>query len=216
LGSTTTLKTFTMYTQQQTPKALAFGIYEGVTDTIGGRVNLEAFCKLRARSYVEGWDKKRLPAITVGGVFTSRKASSLVQPSGFVQLDLDAKDNAVNDWATVREDIAAFYQQTGQTAFVSVSASGNGVFALVFEPTLFDTFSRQGVEAHNRAHANFGRAIAEDVETLRGYRCDWSVASRPNGLRFISADQRPAFVNWFGDKPAAPIIELVTESTNAQ
>lgn len=202
-----------MYTQQQTPNALAFGIYDGCTDATGARISLDAFCKLRAPKYVQGWDKKRLPAITVGGVFTGRKAANLVQASGFVQVDIDSKDNGPHDWEAARLDLVRLFENTGQTAFVAVSASGAGVFALVFEPTLLATFEAQGVEAHNRAHAAFSRAVAEDVETFTGFRCDWSVTNRPNGLRFISADQRPEFVNWFGDQPAASIAELSNETT---
>ena len=173
----------------QPAEAATFGIYNGVQDTKGGRVTFETFCKMRAEGFAGPAAKKALPAITVGGVFIGRKLSGLVQPSGIVQIDIDAKDNPGTNWEAARADVAQLLRQMGAEGLVSISASGCGVYALAYCPELMDTYNQYGADAYLRGHRAMSAAIVEDVHNWLCYNCDRAMINRPNGLRFVSADR---------------------------
>ncbi len=73
--------------------------------------------------------KKDLPMVTPSGVFLPTvKNENIEKHSGFICVDLDAKDNpSVKDWASLRDIVGRFKQ----VAFSALSASGNGLFCLV-------------------------------------------------------------------------------------
>ena len=197
------------------PKALTLGIYNGVTDTQGGRITLETFAQMRAPGFVEGEQKKRLPCVSVGGVYTGRKLGGLVMPSGLIQIDIDAKDNPeVTEWAERREHLAEALYVAGASAMVSVSASGAGVFALVFVPHLLQAFEEGGPSGYNEAHKQTTFEASQDVASWTGLRLDRSVINRPNGLRFTTADKSPCFVNWPG-RAFLPVSGNTFESVTA-
>ena len=175
----------------QPTEAATFGLYNGVTDTKGGRVTFDTFCKMRAPQFAGPVAKKALPAISVGGVFIGRKLSGLVQPSGFVQIDIDAKDNPGTNWEAARADVAQLLRQMDAAGLVSVSASGAGVYALAFCPELLQSFDRSGADEYLKRHRAATAAIVEDIHNWLGYNCDRAMINRPNGLRFVSADRDP-------------------------
>lgn len=72
--------------------------------------------------------KKTLPAVTVSGTFTHRAEKNLVQHSGFICVDFDAKENPqVNDWQTLRDTLGGIEE----VLFSSLSVSGRGVFCII-------------------------------------------------------------------------------------
>jgi hypothetical protein len=68
-------------------------------------------------------DKQKLPCITTSGTFTERKEDKLTQHSGFICIDLDAKDQVVKfDIEAIKKDPYVYAVHT------SVSGYGFAVF----------------------------------------------------------------------------------------
>lgn len=113
--------------------------------------------------------KKRVPYFTVSGTFSTRNEKGLLQHSGFVALDIDAKPNAGVDLAQARAQVEA----DGYTYAVSTSISGApGFFVVVPIPT-----------THH--HASF-RALQRYYQQQYGLTVDsLPDVSRP---RFVSYD----------------------------
>ena len=135
------------------------------------------------------WEKKQLPAIMPHGLFATRRQDTFTRHSGLVQIDIDAKDNPGTNWEAARADVAKLLRQMGAEGLVSISASGCGVYALVYCPELMDTYNQHGADAYLRGHRSMSAAIVEDVHNWLGYNCDRAMINRPNGLRFVSADR---------------------------
>jgi hypothetical protein len=184
--------------QDTFPTGARVKVYAGVTDTTGAPCTLGDFIQMKADSYRTGWEKKKLPAITVGGQFANRRAASLITPSGLVQVDFDDSANPRTDWATVRDSLGQRFEALGLPAFVALSASGWGVYALVYRPHLIGVYEREGVEGYLSAHAEESATITDEAETFTGLVADRSVTKRANGLRFISADPCPYISGDFG------------------
>lgn len=73
--------------------------------------------------------KKQLPGFTPSGLFSERKAKGLLQHSGFICIDIDAKDNPqINDWQKFLYDVGSRYSFV---AYAGLSVSGNGAFLIV-------------------------------------------------------------------------------------
>lgn len=72
--------------------------------------------------------KSRLPAITPSGIFKDRRnTKNLVSHSGFVQVDIDEKDNLHHDMSSIKKLLI----NIKHIAYCSYSVSGNGLFALI-------------------------------------------------------------------------------------
>ena len=72
--------------------------------------------------------KEMLPCITASGVFSVRKLDSLIEHSGLICIDIDAKENpTINDFEYLRDQIS----NISNVAYCSLSASGHGVFCLI-------------------------------------------------------------------------------------
>lgn len=73
--------------------------------------------------------KKQLPGFTPSGLFSERKAKGLLQHSGFICIDIDAKDNLqINDWEAFIHDVGNRYNFI---AYAGLSVSGKGCFLIV-------------------------------------------------------------------------------------
>ena len=165
------------------------GLYTSVRDTFGTEISLREYLNQTAPSYLQGEAKKSLACITVGGVFASRRTDSILKPSGIVQVDIDAKSNDhVRDWEQVK---LAASMVDGMELVTAISASGEGVFGLYFDPLLLAIFEDRGAAAYLDAHKAMTASVTEAVEELTGCVADRSVINRPNGLRFITADSAP-------------------------
>ena len=181
-------------------------IYAGVRDVRGVQTTVGEFMRRRAYDYLDGDEKRALPCITVGGQFHRRKLGELIAPSGVVQLDFDAKDNVGADWQMMK---LALSQVDGLEVYTAISASGNGVFALFHVPLLLETYEQRGEPAYLQAHRNYTQTVARHFYDELGYVADGSCINRPNGLRFISADDAPIHAN-------APEVELVEQQFGAE
>jgi hypothetical protein len=178
-------------------------LYRGVTDTIGEPCTVADFINRRALDYEAGDMKRRLPCITVGGRFNRRKLVALLEPSGVIQLDIDLKDNPfVTDWREVVETLAI---TGGIEVFSAVSASGKGAFALYYLPNLLEVYRTEGAAAYLDAHRWQTHEMAQTLYYESGLIADSSCINRPNGLRFITADQGAILKA----KPATERLELL-------
>lgn len=122
--------------------------------------------------------KKRLPAVTISGTFTHRKAEGLVRHSGYICLDFDGKGNSgITDWKAARNDIASIQE----VVFCSLSASGNGCFAVL--PLAYPDEHRRQFEALKRDLPYFGYYVdpgCGDVCRLRFMSHDPGAIINPN------------------------------------
>ena len=51
-------------------------------------------------------EKKKLKCVTPSGTFTQRRSDKLIEHSGFIAIDIDSKDQIVNDLAALRDALA--------------------------------------------------------------------------------------------------------------
>ncbi|MBO6793249.1 MAG: hypothetical protein JJ895_05025 [Balneolaceae bacterium] len=116
--------------------------------------------------------KKNLPMITVGGLFEGgRKLTHLIKPTGWIALDIDAKDNPNLPPA---EELKRELSNIENLAAISLSVSGRGVWALI------------KVRYPEKQKEHFGM-IMNDFESL-GIKLDRTKGANPNDARFYSYD----------------------------
>lgn len=120
--------------------------------------------------------KQQLPAFMPSGVFTKKTADGLQEHSGFICIDIDAKDNAdVDNFGRLKE----FVYQVPQIAYCGLSVGGAGFFCLI---PIADPAKR----------VEYFRAIERDFKRC-GIRIDRQCYN-VNRLRFVSYDPAP-YVN---------------------
>ena len=119
--------------------------------------------------------KSRLPAITPSGIFSVRRIDGLIQHSGIICIDIDAKDNpAISDFnalKAINSDMDGLY-------YAGLSASGNGLF-LLFRI------------AYPDKHIEHFRALVSDLKQ-RNIMADTS-CSDVCRIRFASYDANPIY-----------------------
>lgn len=116
--------------------------------------------------------KISLPLVTVGAVFRDRrKLENVVTRTGWIALDIDAKDNPhLTNAEHIRDEVAKIQN----VAFSGLSTSGRGVWALVKVSQL----DRQ---------ADHFEALKADFKSF-GITLDSSKGKNPNDARFYSYD----------------------------
>ncbi len=114
--------------------------------------------------------KSRLPAITVSGLFKTRKISDLIGHSGYICIDIDGDDNPnITDFDMVRDQLS----KVVNIAFASLSVSGRGVFCVI--PIKEVDKHVEHFEALRIIFEGVGIIIdkgCKDVTRLRGYSYD--------------------------------------------
>lgn len=159
-------------------------IYKNVLDQIGAKGNLISFLT------TDKWKdlstqirneknpqtklelKKKLPACCVSGLFEKRCKSGLIKHSGFICIDIDAKDNpSITDW----QDFIFQLGNIQEVYFANISVSGNGAFCLI------------RIKDPNQHESHF-KAICEDFNNL-GIKIDES-GKDVSRLRFYSYNER--------------------------
>ena len=87
--------------------------------------------------------KYHLPQATISGVFSgSRKAENLVQHSGLICIDIDAKDNPDKEkFKSLKEDVLS---NIAEVAYASRSVGGKGFFVII--PLLYPNQHRAQFE----------------------------------------------------------------------
>lgn len=72
--------------------------------------------------------KNSLPAITVSGMFSRRRADHLVKPSNLICIDIDGKDNpSISNMEELKERLG----KLPYIMYCGLSASGKGVFCII-------------------------------------------------------------------------------------
>jgi hypothetical protein len=116
--------------------------------------------------------KKGLPFVTVGGLFNGgRRREHLIAKTGWIALDIDAKDNKHLPYAN---ELKLELSKIENLAAIGLSASGNGVWALI------------KVKYPERQKEHFSM-IVNDFE-LFGIKLDRSKGGNANDARFYSYD----------------------------
>lgn len=177
-------------------------LYRGVRDTVGTEVSLlnflmskrhkERILHLRSLSSKGERDREKLslPLATVSGLFRPRRTSdNLVSHSGFICIDIDAKDNPT---VHSMEDVRSLLTLRPEVAFASLSVSGTGMFAVI--PL-----------AQPRLHLQHFRSLESEYRDL-GIVIDRS-CSDVCRLRCVSYDDNP-YIN-----PGATPFERYTVET---
>ena len=117
--------------------------------------------------------KQHLPAFMPSGVFTKKTADGLQVHSGFICIDIDAKDNAgVKDFDRLKEYVC----QIPQVAYCGLSVGGVGFFCII--PI-----------ADPAKHRDYFRAIERDFKEC-GITIDRQCYN-VNRLRYVSYDPVP-------------------------
>jgi len=110
--------------------------------------------------------KATLPCITPSGTFSVRKVNGLIKHSGYICIDIDAKDNPeILDFEKCRDDLSNIQN----IMYAGLSVSGKGVFALI--PIKFPEKHAEHFEALNMCFSELGITIdksCKDVGRLRG------------------------------------------------
>ncbi len=116
--------------------------------------------------------KKMLPLVTVGAVCSNgRKLEDVQTRTGWIALDIDAKDNQhLPNAEIIRDEIS----KIKNVAFAGLSTSGKGVWALV------------KVSNPNRQAEHFEMLI-KDFDSF-GIKLDTTKGKNPNDARFYSYD----------------------------
>lgn len=121
--------------------------------------------------------KNSLPAITVSGIFSKRRADCMISPSNLICIDIDGKDNpSVLDMEVLKARLA----KLPYIMYCGLSASGKGVFCII----QYDDFGK---------HKLYFNALQQEFKEM-GIIID-SSCSDICRLRFYSYDKHP-YVNW--------------------
>lgn len=187
-------------------------------NTITGTDYKQAIEKIRTIEDKEERDaeKFKLPAFTVSGTFSERRAINLIKHSGFIAIDLDPKDNpGVTDWPELRDNLA----RIPNVFFSALSASGSGVFALI--PIAYPDKHKEHWYALNRYFwAEYKLKLdpkCKDVSRLRGISYDpdakMSMESVPYRLTYTPPPQKPLPARYnFDDGDFDKLIEKIIDS----
>lgn len=109
--------------------------------------------------------KELLPCITPCGIFTNRKDDALEQPSGFICIDIDGKDNMhITDMHAVRNEIS----KIKNIAFCALSLSGNGLFCFI--PILYPEKTKEHYNALIKIFEKLGINIDKKCGNLSRLR----------------------------------------------
>lgn len=114
--------------------------------------------------------KATLPAITPSAVCSYRKESAVLHHSGFIQFDIDFKDNQhITNYAGLKQQIIHIQN----VAYCGLSASGTGYWGLI--PIAYPDKHRYHFKAIQQAFNRLRIKIDEapkNVASLRGYSYD--------------------------------------------
>ncbi|GAB6868782.1 BT4734/BF3469 family protein [Bacteroides rodentium] len=153
-------------------------IYRNVFDNVGTSCKLSTFLfssKHRAKiEYLRTLPTKKerdkvkmtLPSACISGVFHPiRKQECLKRHTGFICVDIDAKDNpSVTDWEALKRELSIL----PQIAYISLSVSGNGLFLLI--PISYKAKHLQHFKAMQKDFKDMGIIIdpaCSDVSRMR-------------------------------------------------
>ncbi|MEX0681265.1 MAG: BT4734/BF3469 family protein [Balneolales bacterium] len=139
--------------------------------------------------------KKSLPLVTVGAVCEGgRGRDNVVNRTGWIALDIDAKENPY-DAETLRDEL----KKIAFVAFAGLSASGNGVWALV------------KVSNADKQEKHFEQ-LKTDFASI-GITLDSTKGKNPNDARFYSYDPGAWVRNMFKIYNRLPVPKRITHKS---
>lgn len=107
--------------------------------------------------------KKQLSGITPSGTFSNRSESGLIEHSGLIQFDIDAKENPAN-----MDELKYKIQHNPYVAYLSYSTSGNGLWGLI--PVKHPERHKGHVRAIQKAFLNAGVSIDPAPSNVASFR----------------------------------------------
>lgn len=114
--------------------------------------------------------KAALPGITPSGLFSYRHEFCLIQHSGFIQFDIDFKENShISNYKQLKEQIC----KISNVAYCGLSVSGTGYWGLI--PIAYPDKHKQHFESLQKAFESFSIVLdpaPANVASLRGYSYD--------------------------------------------
>ena len=119
------------------------------------------------------WQKKKADALMPHGEFFGRRTSMFARHSGYIQVDIDAKDNPDMNAEQLRDLLG----EDSHCAFSQLSYSLQGVWALFAVGTI-DAMTHAAAASHVVAY----------VEDRFNVKCDTKVSRNLASLRFRSSD----------------------------
>lgn len=194
-------------------------VYNGVTDNVGVICPLRAFLfskkhkpdveRIRSLYGSEKYkqEKLRLPMGAISGTFKFRKLEGLIEHTGLICIDIDAKDNPHLDMA---KDVMPKLTQLPYVFYAGKSVGGNGYFAII--PLLHKGLHRQHYCSLKHEFLQMGinidkacgdvtrtRFISsdddyymnEDAELYDGLESENEWQNRPAYRPTVSVDRRP-------------------------
>lgn len=158
---------------------IEISVYNGVRDVYGATCKLSTF--LFSKKHIKEIEylrtltakekrneiKKRLPQACISGVFKpTRKADHLVRHSGFICVDIDRNDNQeIENWNELKQELA----KLPQIAFISLSVSGNGYFAII--PLKYPDYHKMQFEQLKKDFEKIGIVIDHACGDVSRMRC---------------------------------------------
>lgn len=175
-------------------------LYNGVRDNQGTVVNLSRFLnsrrhidRIKALRMERDPEKRKqmkisLPMATVSGVFSPvRSIGNLKSHSGLLCIDLDAKQNPGHELSAMRRVL----ESREDTAYVSLSVSGNGLFAII--PLAYPDRQREQFSALKREFKTRYDLVLDDcgdVTRLRALSYDPEPCVNAFAMRYEGIDRQ--------------------------
>ncbi len=160
--------------------------------------------------------KATLPAITPSGLFSHRSEAGLITHSGFIQVDIDFKDNShITNYRALKQQLC----KITNVAYCGLSVSGTGYFVLM--PIAYPEKHRQHFDYLFKVFKTIGIAIdrkPRNVASLRGYSYDADAYFNHKAVR-LEQYEKPApkplhrTYNSTGDDTRSQVQTLINEIT---
>jgi hypothetical protein len=133
--------------------------------------------------------KATLPAITPSGTFSYRESKKLIQHSGFIQFDIDFKENShITNYNELKQHLS----NIPNVAYCGLSVSGTGYWGLI--PIEFRDKHKEHFKSLYEAFGRFGIVLDKapaNVASLRGYSYDPDAYFNHNATIFSQFEAAP-------------------------
>ncbi len=151
--------------------------------------------------------KSTLPAITPSGQFSHRSEAGLITHSGFIQVDIDFKDNShITNYNDLKQQLCKIVN----VAYCGLSVSGTGYFLLL--PIAHREKHRQHFDYLYKVFKSMGIAIdrkPRNVASLRSYSPDADAYFNHKAVK-LEQYEKPA------PKPLRSIYNIAGNDTQSQ
>ncbi|NUQ25499.1 MAG: hypothetical protein HUU34_16255 [Saprospiraceae bacterium] len=150
---------------------------------------LDALRSMEDATEKSEFKREYLPMITPSGLFSKRGEEYLIQHSGFIQIDIDFKDNThIENYSVLRWELAAI----ANIAYAGLSASGSGYWCLV--PIAYPEHHKRHFEALQADFLKIGIHIdpaPKNVSSARFYSWDPNFWINHNAVPYTKLAPEP-------------------------